>query len=152
MTDVPFGRGGSPLQNLIARGFSETKISAIKCHENFDSGAVYIKMPLNLNGTAEEIYMRAAKKIEEMILFIIKNKPVPVEQQGEVIVFNRRKPEEGNIANLEDLVQVYDFIRMLDADGYPLAFYETELFRFEFSRASLKNGYIISDVKITRRE
>ena len=26
MTDLPFGRGGSPLQNLIARGIYETKI------------------------------------------------------------------------------------------------------------------------------
>ena len=30
MTDLPFGRGGSPLQNLIVRGFNETRISAIK--------------------------------------------------------------------------------------------------------------------------
>ncbi|MDZ7775688.1 MAG: hypothetical protein U5L09_08890 [Bacteroidales bacterium] len=30
MTDLPFGRGGSPLQNLISRGYKETKISALK--------------------------------------------------------------------------------------------------------------------------
>ena len=30
MTDVPFGRGGSPLQNLVVRGIYETKISALK--------------------------------------------------------------------------------------------------------------------------
>ena len=28
MTDVPFGRGGSPLQNLIERGHRETQLSA----------------------------------------------------------------------------------------------------------------------------
>lgn len=27
MTDLPFGRGGSPLQNLIVRGIYETKVS-----------------------------------------------------------------------------------------------------------------------------
>ena len=31
MTDVPFGRGGSPLQNLIIRGYKISKLSAIKC-------------------------------------------------------------------------------------------------------------------------
>jgi len=28
MTDLPFGRGGSPFQNLIARGIYDTKIIA----------------------------------------------------------------------------------------------------------------------------
>lgn len=28
MTDLPYGRGGSPLQNLIVRGHTETKITA----------------------------------------------------------------------------------------------------------------------------
>ena len=30
MTDVPYGRGGSPLQNLIQRGHAETMVSALK--------------------------------------------------------------------------------------------------------------------------
>ncbi len=46
MTDLPFGRGGSPLQNLIARGIKKTKISAIKVIEAFDAGPVYMKHPL----------------------------------------------------------------------------------------------------------
>ena len=29
MTDLPFSRGGSPLQNLLARGFKKMKISAL---------------------------------------------------------------------------------------------------------------------------
>ena len=29
MTDVPYGRGGSPLQNLIIRGHQETKLTAL---------------------------------------------------------------------------------------------------------------------------
>ena len=31
MTDLPYGRGGSPLQNLIVREHRETMISAIQC-------------------------------------------------------------------------------------------------------------------------
>src|SRR5262245_11007285 len=30
MTDLPYGRGGSPLQNLIANGATKTKITAFK--------------------------------------------------------------------------------------------------------------------------
>ena len=36
MTDLPYGRGGSPLQNLIVRGHKDTKISALKVVENLE--------------------------------------------------------------------------------------------------------------------
>lgn len=152
MTDVPFGRGGSPLQNLISRGIYETQISAIKCVEELDAGPVYLKRPLALYGSAEEIFIRANKIIEEMIIYIINQSPDPIPQQGEVIEFKRRKPEDGNIEHLEHLQQVFDYIRMLDADGYPRAFIETEHFRIEFERASLKLDSVIADVKITKKE
>lgn len=151
MTDLPFGRGGSPLQNLIVRGIYETKMSALKCQGDLDSGPIYLKRPLSLYGTAEEIYLRANKVIEEMIVYIIGNQPQPVEQKGELVYFTRRRPEDGNIASLAELEQVFDYIRMLDAEGYPKAFLETQCFRLEFERASLKEGEIIADVRITRK-
>jgi len=40
---------------------------------------------------------------------------------------------------------------MLDADGYPLAFLEHAGFRYEFSRASLRDGRIVADVTITAK-
>lgn len=152
MTDVPFGRGGSPLQNLISRGIYETKISALRCSSELDAGPVYMKRPLSLHGTAEEIYIRASKIVEDMILEMVNTEPSAVEQEGEVVTFSRRKPEDGDISHLTELEQVFDYIRMLDADGYPNAFLETGQFRLEFQRPSLKFGKIISDVIITRKE
>ena len=43
MTDLPFGKGGSPLQNLIMRGYKHSKLSSIKCAEKIDSGPIYLK-------------------------------------------------------------------------------------------------------------
>lgn len=149
MTDLPFGRGGSPLQNLIARGITETKLSALKCVKELDGGPVYMKRPLSLYGSAEEIYLRAGKLIEEMIVEIIEKNPTPIEQEGEPVLFKRRKKAQSRIQNLENLEILFDHIRMLDADGYPPAFLEYDRFRFEFNRASLKAGKIIAEVKIT---
>jgi methionyl-tRNA formyltransferase len=59
MTDVPFGRGGSPLQNLIEMGYSDTVLTALQMIEEMDAGSVYAKRPLSLEGRAEEIYRRA---------------------------------------------------------------------------------------------
>ena len=43
MTDVPYGRGGSPLQNLIARNHRSTKLTALRMIKDFDAGPVYLK-------------------------------------------------------------------------------------------------------------
>lgn len=89
MTDVPFGRGGSPLQNLIARKIHETKNSALKSVPELDAGPVYMKRSLPLYGSAEEIYLRATEIVEEIIISIIKEQPNPIEQKGEVVRFRR---------------------------------------------------------------
>jgi len=152
MTDVPFGRGGSPLQNLISRGIYETKITALKCQSGIDAGPIYMKKPFSLYGNAEEIYLRASRVVGEMISEIIKNEPDPTEQQGEIVCFSRRSPNESDIGSLTELEKVFDYIRMLDADGYPKAFLETDRFRFEFQRPSFKFNRIIADVIITQKK
>ena len=149
MTDVPFGRGGSPLQNLIARGIYETKISAIRCVSKLDAGPVYLKRPLSLHGSAEEIFIRASVIMEEMIVEILDREAEPREQEGEVTVFKRRTPGQSDLAAARSLDDVYDMIRMLDAEGYPPAFLNFGPFRLEFSRASRKVDRILADVRIS---
>ncbi len=151
MTDLPFGRGGSPLQNLIVRGITETQLTALRCVEDLDAGSIYLKQPLSLLGTAEEILLRASKLVESMIITIISDKIVPFPQSGEPTIFNRRKAEEGDISEINELEKVFDYIRMLDADNYPPAFIETKHLKFEFSLASRKPDSILADVKITKK-
>lgn len=152
MTDLPYGRGGSPLQNLIARGHWDTKISAIRVDEGIDIGKLYLKAPLSLLGTAQEIFLRSGVIIGSMIITIIEEDPQPVAQQGEAVNFRRRKLNDGDISGLVEIEKVFDFIRMLDCEGYPPAFLETEKFKFEFSRATLKaDKSIVADVRIIKK-
>lgn len=150
MTDVPYGRGGSPLQNLIQRGHHETRLTALRMTDEVDAGPVYAKEPLSLEGSAEEIYQRASRISTKMAERIVREHPKPSVQQGEVVTFNRRKPSESEIGDLRCLQEMHDFIRMLDAEGYPRAFVEYAGFRFEFSRSALYHGHVAADVKITR--
>lgn len=152
MTDLPFGRGGSPLQNLIVRGYKSTKISALKIDDGIDTGGIYIKKELSLYGSAEEIFIRSTKIIFSMITEIIENDIEPVPQDGEIVQFKRRKPAEGDISGLESLDEVFDYIRMLDAEGYPNAFLEIGNFKLEFSRANYKStNSILADVRISKK-
>ena len=137
MTDVPFGRGGSPLQNLIVRGFQQTKISAIRVEKGIDTGPVYLKRDLSLEGTAREIFERAAGVIMSMIRQIISDNPQPLPQKGTEVKFKRRKHEDGNLAGLSELLKIYDYIRMLDCEGYPPAYLESDSIRYEFTEAKL---------------
>jgi methionyl-tRNA formyltransferase len=151
MADVPFGRGGSPLQNLIQLGIRETKLTALRMVEELDAGPTYLKRPMSLEGGAEEIYLRAGRISSEIIAEIIRDEPLPKPQLGEAVVFKRRKPAESKIPeNIKDFVGLHDFIRMLDAAGYPHAFIEYGGFRFEFTRAALYGDRVDADVTITR--
>ncbi len=152
MTDLPYGRGGSPLQNLIVKGHNDTMISAIKCVNEIDAGPVYLKKPLSLYGSAEEIFVRANQVIEKMIIEILQTNPQPVVQKGKVTRFKRRNPEDGDISGTQSISEIYDYIRMLDAEGYPPAFLRFGNYKLEFSRASQKFDSIIASVRITREK
>ena len=120
MTDLPYGRGGSPLQNLIVRGLTATKLSALRVEVGLDTGPVYLKMDLSLSGTAEEIFVRVNKLVGKMIVEIIQNNLQPVPQEGDPVVFKRRKPEQSDMSGLEKLEEIFDYIRMLMAILMPI--------------------------------
>lgn len=151
MTDVPYGRGGSPLQNLILAGHKKTKLTALRMVSEMDAGPVYTKKLLRLEGTAQEIYVRAGALSAEIIEWIIENEPVPIEQVGEAVLFKRRKPEQSRLPETGSLLRTYDFIRMLDADGYPHAFIEHGEFILKMRKAKLENGRLVAEVEINKQ-
>lgn len=152
MTDLPFGRGGTPLQNLITRGIDNTKICALKCEEGIDTGPIFCRKPLVLDGTAEEILTRANHCIEKMIVEIVLTKPKAIPQDGKIVLFERRTPQQSNIANLNALSDVYDHIRMLDAKGYPTAYISTTHHNYSFTNVQRDGDDLVAMVRISMIE
>jgi len=150
MTDLPYGRGGSPLQNLIQRGHTSTLLTALRCGAGLDAGDVYLKQPLSLHGSAEEIFLRSDGLIEQMIERIVREEPMAKSQQGEPVMFSRRTPGQSNLATCPEgnLSAWYDQIRMLDAEGYPYAFLEMNGMRLEFRRVCQRSDGLHADVRI----
>ncbi len=153
MTDLPYGRGGSPLQNLIIRKHKKTKISAIKVNNGIDKGDIYLKSDLDLKGSAKEIFSRSSIVIYYMILEILNKNPKPVSQVGKITTFKRRTPSQGSLLKLTSLDQIYDYIRMLDCEGYPNAFIENLKVKFEFYNAKYdkENNLIDANVRIFKK-
>jgi methionyl-tRNA formyltransferase len=124
-------------------------MTAMRMTEDLDAGPVYLKEDMCLESNAEQIYIRASYLSARMIRKIIEQEPKPQPQRGEPYIFKRRKPNQSKISDLKGLQALHDFIRMLDAEGYPRAFIKHNGFRYEFSRALLYDGRITADVTIT---
>jgi methionyl-tRNA formyltransferase len=147
-TDLPYGRGGSPIQNLITAGHKETQISALRMVQELDAGPIYLKRPLSLMGSAQEIFERAAEVIFDMIDEIISRNPAPVSQAGQPVLFTRRTPAQSRLPAVASPLTLYDHIRMLDAETYPAAFLDFEGWHIEFRQARLDGNCVEAIVSI----
>lgn len=152
MTDLPYGRGGSPLQNLILRGHCETVMTALKMTSDLDAGPIYQKRPLSLEGSAQTIFERAAELVIDMMIDIVRTTPWPVPQKGLITEFHRRIPSQSQLPQEEPLAKIFDFIRMLDAETYPHAFIEWGDFRLEFSKAKMAESDMVEAQVTIRRK
>lgn len=152
MTDLPFGRGGSPLQNLLLRGIYETKISAIRVDKGLDTGPVYWKEPLDIHtGSAEDIFRSASEIVfNKMIPRFIQEDVEPDEQKGRIVMFKRRTPEQSEIPSGLTSRQLYDYIRMLDGEGYPAAYQKTSVGKVYYRNARLENDVVYADAEFRR--
>ena len=113
-----------------------------------------MKSKLSLSGSAREIFKKVDQLIKLQITDIIHKEIVPKDQEGEPTFFKRRTPSESNLAlcksnNLEDW---YDFIRMLDADGYPNSYIELNNMKILFHDAEILNKKILAKVEIIAKD
>lgn len=144
MTDVPYGRGGSPLQNLILNKHTETKVSALRMVDELDAGPVYMKQSMSLEGSAQDIYERTSEVIFSMIENMVETNPEPIAQFGAVKNFPRRKPEESQLLGYLEPSELYDRIRMVDADTYGKAFVIVGNMKIEFVNAIIEDNEVIA--------
>lgn len=154
-SNLPEGRGGSPIQNQILENVISSKVNAIRIDPNasLDSGPVYASRPITLQGTADDIWSTIAELIPDMINEIIENNQIlPVNQGDRVFnVYKRRKNNCIEEVASKEIDKVFRFIQMLDGEGYPRAFVDVGNYRIEFDRASMKNGQsILCDANIRK--
>ena len=121
-SNLPKFRGGSPLQNQIIRGIKKTKSTAFLMNDKLDAGKILLKKDLSLDGTLDEIFQRMEKNNYDLIIKIIQGKFKLLSQKGKPTFYNRRKPSQSELKNLNhSKLYLHDFIRML-SDPYPNAF------------------------------
>jgi methionyl-tRNA formyltransferase len=80
------------------------------------------------------------------------NEAAPTAQQGEIVNFPRRTPEQSTVPRDGSPAPLYDFIRMLDAPTYPKAFLEWGEWRLEFDQARAGADGVEARVIIRKKE
>jgi len=152
MTDLPYGRGGSPLQNLIIREVYDTKVSALKVDDGLDTGDIYLKEDFNISkGSAQENFTKLSNIIfDKMIPKFLSSDLIAKKQVGDIVNFRRRTPKQSDINTLKNksINKLYDFIRMLDAEGYPKAFQELENLKFVYMDIEKKDNKLIGKFEV----
>jgi methionyl-tRNA formyltransferase len=141
---LPYGRGGSPIQNLILRGHVEAPINAIEMGAELDGGAIYASETISLSGTIQEIFSRAAVAVESLVSFVIIQRPIPKKQEGQPVYFKRLSAKDNKLSQKDDLNKIYDKIRMVDGLNYPRAFVEIGDKKIEFTDAEVVGETIVA--------
>lgn len=148
---LPYGRGGSPIQNMVLAGHDTTELVALKMSGELDAGPVYLRRPVSLLGGGEEVMLRLYRLVVEMMQQLAPGLPVPLEQAGEAHIFKRRTPADSVLPAEAELQTWFDQIRILDIADYPPAYLDYGEFRLEFTRPALRFGEAIEATVTIKR-
>jgi methionyl-tRNA formyltransferase len=148
---LPFGRGGSPIQNLIKSGYTKSPVCALAMSEGIDSGPIYDQIDISLNGSLFEIFGRLNDVVNILIIRLICHLPKPKIQTGKVHLFKRLGHEDNEINHESDIEDFYDSIRMLDDPSYPNAYLNLENVCIEFSDPHRKSDELFCKVRIIEK-
>lgn len=133
-SDLPFYRGGSPIQHQIIKGLNKTKITLMQISdEKIDGGDILLKEDWNMSGNTMDIILSnlAIATADLITEFIINHKNIVPQKQDFAIgsYYNRRKPEDSELTleklRTMTLRELYNFIRAL-SDPYPNAYIKDE--------------------------
>ena len=149
---LPYGRGGSPIQNLILNNFTDSPVCALKMTSKVDSGPIYSKKNVSLDGPLHIIFERINTVVNKLIEELIEELPVPVDQSGEIHNFERLTETDNELTGEYEINDLYNKIRMLDSPDYPKAFVLIDNYKIEFSNAEVLDEEISADCTFKKLE
>ena len=136
---------------MIKRGHDTTEVCSLLMEEQFDAGPVFLRTKVSLDGDLHQILIRIYEAIASQIKVFKEKEPESVNQEGEVVHFNRLQEVDNEIDFNVSIEKIYDQIRMLDSDLYPSPYIEAGECIIEFADAVYEKGQLTSTVNIKKR-
>ena len=147
---LPYGRGGSPIQNLILNGYKRSPVCALRMEKELDAGPIYSLIEISLEGSLKEIFSRVNIAVNQLIQEIIKNNLIPKAQKGNIKVFDRLNYEDNKIPLNLHLKTIFDYIRMVDDGEYENSYIIYGDTKLEFFNAKYQDKAIICNCRISK--
>jgi methionyl-tRNA formyltransferase len=127
-SDLPQGKGWAPLFWQILEGKNEIVFSMFEADDGVDSGDIYMKKTLKLNGYElnNELRKKQAELIIEMCLEFINNYEkykVPTPQKGKESFYKKRTPKDSELDINKTIKEQFNLLRIVDNENYPAFFY-----------------------------
>jgi len=125
-SDLPKGKGWSPLTWQILEGKNRIPVTLFEAKEKIDSGEIYGKEYIELDGTEllQEIKHKQGIITQELILTFIDDLPniEGVQQYGEESFYPRRGPGDSELDVNKSLKDQFNLLRVCDNERYPAFF------------------------------
>lgn len=127
-SDLPRGKGWSPLTWQILEGKNKIKFSLIEANLKVDSGSIYAQDYLHLEGTEliNEWRFMQYDLTENLCLNWLDNFPnsltKKIEQAGEETFYDRRYPSSSILDINDNFINQFNKLRVVDNEKYPAFF------------------------------
>ena len=126
-SDLPRGRGWSPLSWQILEGRDQITVTLFEAADAVDAGPIYRQKQLQFAGheLIDELRQLLEAACEELVLEFARAYPdvTPRVQEGEPTFYARRRPADSRLDPDRSLREQFAQLRIADNDRYP-AFFE----------------------------
>lgn len=124
-SDLPRGRGWSPLTWQVESGRNKIPITLFEATQECDAGKYYIKDYIQLDGTEliDQIRRKQFKKTAEMIKKYLSTYSMKAKRQrGKVTYYPKRKRQDNELNTHKNIINQFNKMRVVDNERYPLYF------------------------------
>lgn len=127
-SDLPAGKGWSPLTWQILEGKSRIPITLFEAADKIDSGQIYAQYWINFEGheLIDELRDRQASATREICQWFVGHYPECLSearvQQGQESFYARRSSEDSKLDPYKTIAEQFNLLRVVDNDRYPAFF------------------------------
>ncbi|OAN76626.1 hypothetical protein A8B78_01780 [Jannaschia sp. EhC01] len=125
-SDLPQGRGFSPLVWQVLEGRNDIPLTMITMAEAADAGDIVMQRHLTFQGHElnDEMRTRMGDAIVDMCVDLVTAPTPPTSraQEGEPSWYDRRRADDSRLDVNKTLAEQFDLLRVVDNDRYPAFF------------------------------
>jgi len=139
-SNLPKGKGFAPMSWQILQGNTEIPICLLEAEQQVDSGKIWLRDIIELNGTElcdEWRNLQGVKTIEICFKFLVEYENLtPCQQVGEESFYRRRGSSDSELDINKSIKEQFNLLKITDNNDYP-AFFEINGIRYKLGISKL---------------